>query len=82
MRFIQHHTNNRVLGAPKDWDQEQLPCNALPISDAIWDGVPAVLSFWQPDAADLARLNVGQSVVLAIVGATMPPAAVWVWDRK
>jgi hypothetical protein len=80
VRFIQHPTNNRVLGAPKDWDQKELPCNALPITDAVWEGVPAVLSFWQPDAADLAQLNAGVPIVLSICGLTMPPAAVYVWD--
>ncbi|MES1977335.1 MAG: hypothetical protein V4451_04820 [Pseudomonadota bacterium] len=80
MRFIQHPTNNRVLGAPKGWDQGQLPCNALPITDALWDGVPAVLSFWTPDASDLVRINAGHPVVLSIVGQTMPPAALYVWE--
>jgi hypothetical protein len=80
MRPIQHPTNNRVLGAPVGWDQNELFCSALAITDAIWDGVPAVLSFWQPDAADLARLNAGEPLVLSICGRTMPPAAVYVWS--
>ncbi len=78
MRAIQHPTNNRVLGAPKGWDQGELPCSALAVTDTIWDGVPAVVSFWQPDATELAALNAGKPVALSIVGRTMPPAAVWV----
>jgi hypothetical protein len=26
------HTNTASLGAPHDWDQVQLPCDALPIT--------------------------------------------------
>lgn len=82
MRYVQHRTNNRVLGAPKGWDQKELPCGALPITDALHDGVPAVLSFWVPDAAELAAINAGHPIVLSIIGGnTMPPASVFVWSE-
>ncbi len=42
------------------------------------NGVPCVVSFWRPDAADLAALNAGGTIALSICGRTMPPAAVYV----
>jgi hypothetical protein len=76
MRAIQHPSNNRVLGAPAGWDQAQMPCDALPITDATLDGVPHVVSFWLPTPAELAILNAGGAVALWIVGRTMPPVAI------
>ena len=78
MRPTQHSTNNRVLGAPAGWDQEELPCDALPITDADMNGFPCVVSYWRPDAADLAALNAGATVALSICGRTMPPACLYV----
>ena len=78
MNFIQHPTNNAVLGAPKGWDQSQLPCSALPITRTDMDGLPAVVSFWKPTADELKALNAGQSVALWIVGGTMPPVSLTV----
>ncbi len=78
MNPTQHPSNNRVLGAPKGWDQSALPCGALAITDMDIEGMPAVVSFWRPDAAELAALNAGGLVALQIFGQTMPPAAVGV----
>ena len=78
MRFTQHPSNNRVLGAPKDWDQKELPVGALPVTDGLIDGYPCVQSFWVPDAEELAALNAGGMVLLQIIGNSMPPAAVGV----
>lgn len=75
MRPTQHPSNNRVLGAPVGWDQQQLPCNALPITDAQTDGQPAIVSFWQPTAAELAALVAGKPVMLWVFGRSMPPVA-------
>lgn len=76
MRPTQHPSNNRVLGAPKGWDQAALPCGALAITDAVYEGVPHVVSFWRPDAEELTRLNAGGTVAIGITGNTMPP--IWV----
>lgn len=78
MRFIQHPSNTRVLGAPPGWDQQQLPCSALPITDHGHDGLPAITSFWQPDAAELAALNAGKPVMLTVIGRAMPPVCLGV----
>jgi hypothetical protein len=67
MNKQQHSSNNLVLGAPAGWDQEQLPCNALPVTRIVWDGLPAVVSYWKPTP-----------VALSVVGSTMPPVALFV----
>ena len=73
MNKIQHISNNAVLGAPQDWDQGEMPCNALPITRRHVGDLPVVLSYWRPDAGELAALNAGGAVRLWVVGATMPP---------
>lgn len=78
MNKFQHKSNNRVLGAPQGWDQQQLPCDALPITVAEWNGMPSVISYWKPTPEELAQLNAGHVVALAIIGETMPPVALYV----
>ena len=78
MDRTQHPSNNRVLGAPPGWDQKELPCSALPITDAQLDGHQVMISFWQPDAAELAALNSGGKVSLCVFGFSHPPVAVGV----
>ena len=76
MNKHQHPSNNDVLGAPKGWDQGALPCSALPITRIIYEcegGQQGVMSFWKPTAEELAVLNAGGSVVLSVLGVTMPP---------
>lgn len=75
MHFIQHPSNNAVLGAPNGWDQQQLPCGALPITRTESNGLPAVVSFWRPSAEELKALNEGNSIALWVIGGTMPPVA-------
>lgn len=73
MNYVQHPSNNRVLGAPTGWDQNALPCSALPVTDTVQDGVAGVASFWRPDADELKALQAGGLVVLNVIGRTMPP---------
>ncbi|MBV6321917.1 hypothetical protein [Duganella violaceipulchra] len=73
MNQHQHPSNNDVLGAPKGWDQDEVPCRALPITRVSYDGIAAVMSYWKPTADELAMLNAGGSVALSIIGTTMPP---------
>ena len=73
MQKIQHPSNNSVLRAPAGWNRGDLPCNALPITCTHVGDLPAVLSYWRPDAGELAALNAGGAVRLWVVGATMPP---------
>lgn len=78
MQPTQHRSNNRVLGAPEGWDQGELPCGALAITDVDVHGIPAVMSFWRPSADELAALNAGGLVSLCVPGRSMPPAAIGV----
>lgn len=73
MNFIQHSSNNGVLGAPAGWDQDALSVGALPVTHLLHGDVPSVASFWQPDAAELAALNAGGVVMLSVDGQTQPP---------
>ena len=73
MNKHQHPTNNAVLGAPKDWNQAELPCSALPITRTQVEGMDAVVSYWKPTAEELAVLAAGGSIELAVLGVTMPP---------
>ena len=76
MEFIQHSSNNRVLGAPEGVPIEE--CRALPVTDMMVDGRPVVASFWKPDANELAALNAGHPVILMIQGFTHAPVMVGV----
>lgn len=78
MRPTQHSSNNRVLGAPAGWDQQELPCSAIALTDAVVDGMPCVRTFWRPTAEELAELNAGVLVALSLIGRAMPPAALGV----
>jgi len=66
MRFVQHPSNTRVL------------CSALPITDTVQDGHLVIMTFWKPDAAELAAICAGNPIVLTILGHTMPPVSLGV----
>lgn len=76
MRPTQHPSNNRVLGAPEGWNQDEAQCSALAITDMVHSGLRAVASFWRPNAEELAALNEGGLVMLTVLGSNMPPVAV------
>lgn len=78
MNRAQHPSNNAVLGAPTGWDQDALPCDALPITRIEWEGKPAVISFWRPSPEELAQLQAGAYVGVWVIGHTVPPMAVTV----
>lgn len=81
MRYIQHSTNNDVLGAPRGVPIDD--CGALPVTRAFDEhGNPILQSFWRPDAAELAALNAGHPVVLQIWGSTHAPLFVAVAAEK
>ncbi|WP_193317366.1 hypothetical protein [Janthinobacterium violaceinigrum] len=46
----------------------------MPITHTHGGDLPAVVSYWSPDAVELAALNAGGAVRLWEVGVTMPPA--------
>ncbi len=72
MKKHQHRSNNAVLGAPPGTPIEQ--CEGLPITRAHYaDGTEIVISYWMPDADELARLNAGKAVAISIWGTTHAP---------
>lgn len=76
MNPTQHTSNNRVLGAPKSWDQGELGCSALAITDHEIQGHQCLSSFWRPDAVELEALAKGGMVMVSAYGGTMPPISV------
>lgn len=70
----------RDLGKPLDWDEAKHgPCGSLPIRDVrAAGGQNAMLSHWQPDAEELARLNAGAPVTLWVYGEVHPPVSITV----
>lgn len=78
MRATQHSSNTRVLGAPEGWDQEELPCSALPITEGNYDGHPVITSFWRPSPEDLVALNEGKLLQLNVMSNVMPPVSIHV----
>ena len=78
MRYIQHPSNNFVLGAPGGWDQKAIECGALPVTRTQMQGHPVMMSFWKPDAADLEALAKGGSIALWVYGEQHPVVAVGV----
>lgn len=75
MRHIQHSTNNGVLGAPKGWKQDELPCSALPVTHVDDEHGHSIVSFWKPTPEEIAQLMDGASIALWVIGRTMPPVA-------
>lgn len=76
MNRAQHSTNNAVLGAPNGVAIDH--CGALPITRVEVDGMPMVISYWQPDYAELQRLINGKAVMLWVWGTTHAPVAMGV----
>lgn len=72
MRATQHRSNNDVLRAPPGVSIED--CAPLPITRIQYaTGEHAVISYWVPTAAELARLNAGKPVAIVASGRTHPP---------
>lgn len=74
MRFVQHSSNNFVLGAPEGYDPRTAPhdVGALPCSRILDNGVPAFQSFWKPEPEELEALNKGLPVMLTVLGLGHP----------
>ena len=71
----------RELGKPADWDESKGHCASLPIKDAVTeDGERWMISAWQPEPAELAALNRGESIKLMIRGIHHPVVAMFVGD--
>ena len=74
MRFVQHPSNNAVLGAPPGMSHEQ--CSALPITRVLYsDGTAGVWSYWRPTEEERTQLANGGLVRLCVLGGGMPPVS-------
>jgi hypothetical protein len=82
MRAIKTANTDIALGAPSDWDQEQLPCDALWVECTAVQYIPVVNSFWVPNEDELDWLRSGAAIKLSIIGNTMPPVCVSVCFDK
>jgi hypothetical protein len=45
----------------------------LPLRDEILDGVPCMVSSWQPTPAELAALQSGAPIYVRVLGSAHPP---------
>lgn len=71
----------RNLGAPPDWNGEELgKCNILPILDTMTQEGPFMVSAWEPTPDELAALNAGASVKLWVSGRIHPVVTISVGD--
>lgn len=76
MDKVQHPSNNRVLLPPQGATAED--CKPLPVTMMLdHEGRSVTISFWKPDAKELALLQAGKPVML-FVWATTNLAPVWV----
>lgn len=80
MRFTQHASNNKVLGAPTNWDQSLGECGALPVTIVHTENGPAMVSYWLPSDSDRKAIAGGAKLMLYVFGAVHPPVAVQVED--
>lgn len=72
MQAFQHKLCNDVIGAPPSVPIEE--CRALPVLRTQHEGARMVMSFWKPDAIELAALAQGLPVLVMIPeGAPVPP---------
>lgn len=71
---------NCDLGKPKDWDDSKGHCASLPVRRVEIDGVPVMISAWQPTPDELHKLLAGESVNLWIWGVSHPVVALGVGD--
>jgi hypothetical protein len=79
VNFLQHPTNNQVLGAPPSWDHSQQGyCNALPVTKVLEGDRVSMVSFWRPSAAELKAINAGAPIMLWIHSASHPPVSIGV----
>lgn len=76
---VNHNTANRVLRAPPGQEDDVI---AIQVRDDMSGVYPTVVSFWKPNAAELAALNVGAVVTCSVMGRTMPPIYIGVENAE
>jgi len=80
MNRIQHPSNNHVLAPPPGMTPEE--CVALPVTRTVINGHRAFVSFWQPDAEELALIAQGKPLALVVFGNSHPVVGLAVDSTK
>ncbi|HXS55739.1 MAG TPA: hypothetical protein VN726_06420 [Hanamia sp.] len=63
---------NFTFTKPQSMTDEQ--CDSLRVFKGKYpDGVPCIISKWQPNKEDIEAINNGEAIYLSIVGEGMPP---------
>lgn len=74
MKALKLPITNKVLGAPKDWDEAKHgPCDGLPVHISEQNGMPVIFSYWQPSPEEIALIINGMPIRLAVFGHAHPP---------
>ena len=77
MNRTQHPSNNKVLGAPVDWNHRELPCSALPVTCVVIEGAGhAMKSYWKSSDEEIEKIMAGGQVVLWTFGHAHPAVAI------
>lgn len=74
---------NRNFTPPESWDQSKDgPCGDLPVRMQMHGsrGIFELVSTWKPDAEELAHLNRGGVIELAVCSTNQPPVGLSVVD--
>jgi hypothetical protein len=73
--------SNRILGAPKGWDERRDGhIGVLYVREEITRHGPAMASAWFPTIEELRLLQAGAPVILSVMGEAHPPVAVGVGE--
>lgn len=71
--------STRILGAPSSWDPSVSgPCAGLAVRDLVDNGLPWMVSSWEPTPEELAQLVAGGRIQLWVQGVSHPVVALGV----
>lgn len=68
----------RALGAPADWDGQDMTCDVLPVLDVQTAEGNFMFSAWEPTPPELEALNKGANIILGVRGTVHPVVSVQV----
>ena len=68
----------RALGAPADWDGQDMTCDVLPVLDVQTAEGNFMFSAWEPTPPELEALNKGANIILGVRGTLHPVVSVQV----
>lgn len=72
---------NKFHGAPANWSEEENGlCGVLPTADHVIDGVPFMVSAWEPLPDELERLRQGAHIFLGVSSVRHPVVFISIGD--